>query len=86
MQSFNPSEPLTLWKKEVSEQIELHEDSLSMPYENAYARALESPSSEEMIPWAALEAETLGKPCAWQHPCRLGVGMTDMVLQPSLIA
>jgi hypothetical protein len=70
------------WKEEAAERIELHEDALSMPYEMAYARALEIPSDEGMIPWAALETETLGKPCAWLHPCRLDVGMTDMVMQP----
>jgi hypothetical protein len=71
------------WKEEAAERIELHEDALSMPYEIAYARALEIPSDEGMIPWAALETETLGKACAWLHPCRLDVGMTDMVLQPT---
>jgi hypothetical protein len=74
--------PATL-KEEAAERIELHEDALSMPYEMAYARALEIPSDEGMIPWAALETETLGKACAWLHPCRLDVGMTDMVLQPT---
>jgi hypothetical protein len=71
------------WKEEAAERIELHEEALSMPYEIAYARALEIPSDEGMIPWAALETETLGKACAWLHPCRLDVGMTDMVLQPT---
>lgn len=71
-----------VWKEEAAERIELHEEALSMPYEIAYARALEIPSDEGMIPWAALETETLGKPCAWLHPCHLDVGMTDMVMQP----
>jgi hypothetical protein len=70
------------WKEEAAERIELHEEALSMPYEIAYARALGIPSDEGKIPWAALETETLGKPCAWVHPCRLDVGMTDMVMQP----
>jgi hypothetical protein len=82
-QALNPAPLLALWKEAVSERIDLHEDSLSMPYEIAYARALEIPSDEGMIPWAALETETLGKACAWLHPCRLDVGMTDMVLQPT---
>jgi hypothetical protein len=81
--AFNPAELLAFWKEEAGGRIELHEDSLSMPYEMAYARALEIPSDEGMIPWAALETETLGKPCAWLHPCRLDVGMTDMVMQPT---
>jgi hypothetical protein len=71
------------WKEEAAERIELHEEALSMPYEIAYARALEIPSDEGKIAWAALETETLGKPCAWLHPCHLDVGMTDMVLQPT---
>jgi hypothetical protein len=81
--AFNPAELLAFWKEETGGRIDLHEDSLSMPYEMAYARALEIPSDEGMIPWAALETETLGKACAWLHPCRLDVGMTDMVLQPT---
>jgi hypothetical protein len=81
--AFNPAELLAAWKEEAGERIELHEEALSMPYEMAYARALEIPSDEGMIPWAALETETLGEPCAWLHPCRLDVGMTDMVLQPT---
>jgi hypothetical protein len=81
--AFNPAEILALWKEDASERIELHEEALSMPYEIAYARALEIPSNEGMIPWAALETETLGKACAWLHPCRLDVGMTDMVMQPT---
>jgi hypothetical protein len=81
--AFNPAELLAAWKEEVGGRIKLHEEALSMPYEIAYARALGIPSDEGMIPWAALETETLGKACAWLHPCRLDVGMTDMVLQPT---
>ncbi len=69
------------WKE--SQRIELDEDSFSMPHEIAYARALGLPSDEGKMPWAAFEAQTLGKPCAWVHPCRLDVGMTDMVMQPT---
>ncbi len=81
--AFNPAELLAAWKEEAGGRIELHEEALSMPYEMAYARALEIPSDEGMIPWAALETETLVKACAWLRPCRLDVGMTDMVLQPT---
>ncbi len=80
--AFNPAELLAAWQEEAGGRIDLHEEALSMPYEMAYARALEIPSNEGMIPWAALETETLGKACAWLHPCRLDVGMTDMVMQP----
>ncbi len=70
------------WKEEAAQRIQLHEDSPSMPHEIAYARALGIPSDDGMIPWAAFETQTLGKACAWLHPCRLDVGMTDMVMQP----
>ena len=63
--------------------VELHEDSLCMPFEMAYARALALPSDEGKTPWAAFETQTLNQPCAWLHPCHLDVGMTDMVMQPS---
>jgi hypothetical protein len=82
-QAFNPAGMLLDWKEATVERIELHEDSPSMPHEVAYARALQIPSDEGLIPWAALETETLGKACAWLHPCRLDVGMTDMVMQPT---
>jgi hypothetical protein len=80
--AFNPASLLGQWKEQTNERIELHEDALSMPYEIAYARALGIPSDEGKIPWAAYETETLNQPCAWVHPCRLDVGMTDMVMQP----
>jgi hypothetical protein len=82
-QAFNPAGMLLDWKEVAAERIELHEDSPSMPHEVAYARALGIPSDEGLIPWAAFETETLGKACAWLHPCRLDVGMTDMVMQPT---
>jgi hypothetical protein len=64
------------------QRIELHEESLSMPHEVAYARALGLPSDEGRIPWAAFDSGTTAQPCAWFHPCHLDVGMTDMVMQP----
>jgi hypothetical protein len=82
-QAFNPATLLPLWKEVESERVELHEDSLNMPFEIAYARALELPSDEGAIAWAAFETQTLGQACAWVHPCHLDVGMTDMVLQPT---
>jgi hypothetical protein len=82
-QAFNPAGMLLDWKEVAAERIELHEDSPSMPHEVAYARALQIPSDEGLIPWAALETETLGKACAWLHPCRMEVGMTAMVMQPT---
>ena len=69
------------WKE--TERLELHEDSLCMPHEMAYARALGLPSDEGETPWAAFETQTFNQPCAWLHPCHLDVGMTDMVMQPS---
>ncbi len=69
------------WKE--TERLELHEDSLCMPYEMAYARALGLPSDEGKTPWAAFETQTFNQPCAWLHPCHLDVGMTDMVMQPA---
>lgn len=66
-----------------TQRIELHEDSLSLPWEIAYARALGISSDEGLIPWAAFETQTLAQPCAWVHPCHLDVGMTDMVMQPT---
>ena len=69
------------WKE--TERLELHEDSLCMPCEMAYARALGLPSDEGKTPWAAFETQTLKQPCAWLHPCHLDVGMTDMVMQPT---
>jgi hypothetical protein len=71
------------WNEEAAERIDLHEDSLSLPWEIAYARALEIPSDEGAVPWAAFETQTLGQPCAWVHPCHLDVGMTDMVMRPA---
>jgi hypothetical protein len=71
------------WKEEAAERIDLHEDSFSLPWEIAYARALEIPSDEGAVPWAAFETQTLAQPCAWVHPCHLDVGMTDMVMQPT---
>ncbi len=65
-----------------TQRLDLHEDSLCMPYEMAYARALGLPSDEGKMPWAAFETQTLKQPCAWVHPCHLDVGMTDMVMQP----
>jgi hypothetical protein len=82
-QAFNPAGMLLDWQEIATDRIELDEDSPSMPHEVAYARALGIPSDEGLIPWAALETETLGKACAWLHPCRLDVGMTDMVMQPT---
>jgi hypothetical protein len=82
--AFNPVAMLANWKEVAGERIELHDDSPSMPHEVAYARALSIPSHSGLIPWAAFETETLGAPCAWLHPCRLDVGMTDMVMQPTV--
>jgi hypothetical protein len=79
----NPAVQLPFWKEVHSQAIALHEDSLSMPFEVAYARALELPSDEGSIPWAAFETQTMGASCAWVYPCHLEVGMTDMVLQPT---
>ena len=69
------------WKE--TQRFELHENSLCMPHEMIYARALGLPSDEGKTPWAAFETQTLNQPCAWVHPCHLDVGMTDMVMQPS---
>jgi hypothetical protein len=77
--AFNLADVIDGW--ELVDRIELEDISPSMPHEMAYARALGIPSDEGKIPWAAFEAETLGQPCAWLHPCRLDVGMTDMVMQ-----
>ena len=76
----DPGVLLGTWQ--ATERVELHEESLSMPHEVAYARALELPSDEGCIPWAAFESGTTALPCAWFHPCHLDVGMTDMVMQP----
>ncbi|NJS35740.1 MAG: phosphoglycerate mutase [Brachymonas sp.] len=76
----NPAPLLSHWQE--FERTELHSESLCMPYEMAYARALELPSDEGEIPWAAFESNALRQPCAWIHPCHLDVGMTDMVMQP----
>ncbi len=79
--AFNPSTMLSNWKE--TQRIELHEDSLCMPHEMVYARALGLPSDAGKMPWAAFETQTFGQPCAWVHPCHLDVGMTDMVMQPT---
>lgn len=81
--AFNPAEKLVYWRENTADRVELHEDSLSMPHEIAYARAVGLPCDEGLIPWAAYKTQTTGQPCAWVHPCRLEVGMTDMVLQPT---
>ncbi|MBS7807135.1 phosphoglycerate mutase [Variovorax sp. PCZ-1] len=78
--AFNVSAMLPNWGE--MQRLELHEDSLCMPFEMAYARALGMPSDEGKMPWAAFETQALGAPCAWVHPCHLDVGMTDMVMQP----
>jgi hypothetical protein len=82
-QAFNPA---SVWSElthaVTNTRMELDELSLSMPFEIAYARALGLPSEPGKIPWAAWHTQTLGQPCAWVYPCRLDVGMTDMVLQP----
>jgi hypothetical protein len=80
--AFDPAGMLLQWQETLGARLELHEDSLSMPHEIAYARALGLPSDEGKNPWAAFETQTFGKPCAWVHPCHLDVGMTDMVMQP----
>jgi hypothetical protein len=80
--TFDPTGMLLQWQDMPGARIEQHEDSLSMPHEIAYARALGLPSDEGKIPWAAFETQTFGAPCAWVHPCHLDVGMTDMVMQP----
>lgn len=77
--AFNVSTVLPNWRE--AQRLELNEDSLSTPFEMAYARALGLPSDEGKIAWAAFESQTLGRPCAWLHPCHLDVGMTDMVMQ-----
>lgn len=79
--AFNASALLLNWKE--SARIELHEDSLALPWEMAFADALGIPSDEGMMPWAAFDTQTLNQPCAWVHPCHLDVGMTDMVMQPT---
>lgn len=71
-----------VWQEATAERIELHEDSLSLPWEIAYARAQALPSDEGAVPWAAFETQTFAQACAWLHPCHLDVGMTDMVMQP----
>jgi hypothetical protein len=76
----DPGALMGAWQE--AQRIELHEESLSMPHEVAYARALGLPSDEGRIPWAAFESGTTAQPCAWFHPCHLDVGMTDMVMQP----
>ncbi len=80
-QAFNVSAVLPNWKE--TQRVELHEDSLCMPFEMAYARSMGLPSDEGKIAWAAFETQTFGQPCAWLHPCHLDVGMTDMVMQPT---
>jgi hypothetical protein len=81
--AFNPWQYLPHWREDPAERIELHPDSLTMPFEMAYARTLGLPSDEGLIPWAAFETQTVGQPCAWLHLCHLDVGMTDMVMQPT---
>ncbi len=78
--AVDPGALMRAWQE--TQRIELHQESLSMPHEVAYARWLELPSDEGRIPWAAFESGTITQPCAWFHPCHLDVGMTDMVMQP----
>jgi hypothetical protein len=75
------SEPLS-WSEVSHERIECAEQSLAMPWELAYARALNLPRESAGIAWAAYETRRIRQPCAWIYPCHLDVGMTDMVLQP----
>jgi hypothetical protein len=62
------------------ETIECAEDAPSMPWELAWAREQGlSTAAPGLIPWAAFETGTVGKPCAWIKPCFWRVG-TDHVL------
>jgi hypothetical protein len=80
--AFNLHTMLPNWQE--AQRLDLHEDSLCMPHEMAYAQALGIPSDEGKMPWAAFDTQTFNQPCAWVHPCHLDVGMTDMVMQPTL--
>ncbi len=61
------------------ERIDGDENSWSMPYEQAVARANRLPFAPGRIPWAAFESQTWGTPCAWIKPCHWQVG-TDRIL------
>ncbi len=77
----NPARLLRSWQQTSS--LLLQHESLCLPQEIAYAKALGLPSDEGLIPWAAYETKHLNQPCAWLHWCHLDVGMTDMVMQNS---
>ena len=63
-----------------AETIECDEDCPSDPAELATARALGLPSEPGCIPWAALESQTWGTPCAWLQPCHWQLGMDHVLL------
>lgn len=62
-----------------AERIDADAHTWSMPCEQAVARAIGLPGDAGRIPWAALESQTWGTPCAWVRPCHWQVG-TDRIL------
>lgn len=65
--------------------IECDENNPSDPAELATARALGLPSEPGKIPWAAVETNTIGTPCAWLIPCHWQLGMDHVLLADSAL-
>jgi hypothetical protein len=67
-----------------TKRIELDEFTWAMPFETLLARELGLP--ETATPWAALETQTEGTPCAWIHPAHWQVGMDHITMHaPSIL-
>lgn len=63
--------------------IDCDEGSPAGPFELALAQALGLPGTPGRIPWAAFETNTVGRPCAWVHPCHWQVGADHVLLAPA---
>lgn len=69
-----------LARMEAAQEIACEEDSPSMPYELVLARLNGLPDAPGLVPWAAFETGTFGRPCAWIRPCHWRVGTDHIVL------
>jgi hypothetical protein len=63
---------------QATQRIELDDFAWAMPHEVLLARALSL--SETATPWAALQKQRTGTPCAWIHPVHWQVGMDHLTL------
>lgn len=62
-------------------------DAPDAPFERILAQLYGLHHPPGQVPWAALETQTTGTPCAWIRPCHLQLGMDSaMVADPAMLA